>query len=614
MREPSSSRWSTWLLFGPALGWLVAAMAGVWMTVSDAEAWAPVDRGESTVEGSSSCRRCHPAQYETWHRSYHRTMTQSAEGSAVLAPFEGENVDAHGFRATMDRTAQGRPRIRIRALEGDIAAPPLVDAEVELTVGSHRYQQYVARLDTGAGALERWRLPVAWHVAEQRWIHLGGAFLVPDGTHGEAADLLRFMSRWNDNCIFCHNTEPVPGLVPDGDFRTEVGELGIACEACHGPASAHVERQQQPLRRLLAGVRDSSGDPTVAHPGRLHAGRQSQICGRCHGQRIGHDLADVLAHGDGFVPGTDLSTVSRPIFRDTRLASDPPDARPFADRFWPDGTPRLSAYEYQALLLSPCHQDGDGIGCGDCHSMHGTDPNMQLRDDYDERRVCTGCHTESALPGATQPAGHGGHGEIVSCGGCHMPRITYGLLEGMITHRIGSPDPGGLVGRDDQPDACTQCHVDRSRVWAAAQMQTLGLATTRGRRPRPHEAWASRVEIDLMGGDPVARALAAHALGRPEATGERGDRMRALVGAIEDEYPVVRWFAMRALRRLARARGDRVTETILADLDHLGEPPHRIDIAARLRAHLGPGPFDVDPARLEHLQLARDDRAIDIGE
>jgi hypothetical protein len=604
------SRWIDAFLFGPALAWALVATLGVWSTATDAEAWAPVDRRESTVAGSDGCRHCHAAEYESWHRTYHRTMTQRAEGAAVLAPFSGERVDVLGFRATMDRAPNGRPRMRIEAVEGE----PLLDAEVELTVGSHRYQQYVARIDTGAGARERWRLPMAWHVAEQRWIHLGGAFLVPDGTHGEAEDVLRFMARWNDNCIFCHNTDPVPGLRPNGELRSEVAELGIACEACHGPASAHLQRHVQPFRRLLAGVLGEGGDGTVTHPGRLDAGRHSQICGRCHGQRIGHDLAEVMANGDGFLPGTDLSDTSRPIFRDTRLASDPPGAQPFAARFWPDGTPRLSAYEYQALVLSPCHQDGQGLGCGDCHAMHGENPNMQLRDDYDESRVCGKCHPPQTLAGAEREGGHGGHADAVHCSGCHMPRITYGLLEGMITHRIASPDPGALLGHDDQPDACTQCHVDRSRAWAAASMAGLGLRGTPAAAPSPHEAWASRVELDLFGGDPIQRALAAHALGRPEAVGSVGARMSALVGALEDDVAVVRWLAMRALRRLARLQGDFETERRLAEYDPLGDPVERIETAAGLGVHLEPGPFDRHPDRMEQLQLRRDDRAIEIGE
>ena len=37
---------------------------------------------------SVTCRACHPAQYDAWHRSYHRTMTQAATPSTVLGMFD----------------------------------------------------------------------------------------------------------------------------------------------------------------------------------------------------------------------------------------------------------------------------------------------------------------------------------------------------------------------------------------------------------------------------------------------------------------------------------------------------------------------------------------------
>src|SRR5271170_2831658 len=51
---------------------------------ADAAARAPLplpvaDRGYVT---SDSCRACHPSEYASWHRSYHRTMTQPASGAA----------------------------------------------------------------------------------------------------------------------------------------------------------------------------------------------------------------------------------------------------------------------------------------------------------------------------------------------------------------------------------------------------------------------------------------------------------------------------------------------------------------------------------------------------
>ena len=244
-----TTRPALWL-FGPALVWLGVAAVGLVRTASDPEAWGAVDRRAAAVVGSEACGVCHPAQVASWRQTFHRTMTQPAAGAAVLAPFAGESLVYQGFRATMTRTGFGRPHLRVEAVEG---GAPLLDVDVALTVGSHRYQQYVARLDRGGGPGEMWRLPVAWHLGERRWIAMNAAFLEPEGEPGDAEDYLRHFGRWNDNCILCHNTQPVPGLVDMSQgtgeamgFASRVGEFGIACEACHGPAGGHVERQADP--------------------------------------------------------------------------------------------------------------------------------------------------------------------------------------------------------------------------------------------------------------------------------------------------------------------------------------------------------------------------------
>ncbi|MEM6290410.1 MAG: hypothetical protein AAGA54_04065 [Myxococcota bacterium] len=583
------------VLFVPAAAWVLAAAAGLAMTSSQPAAWGPVATRGGTV-GSADCARCHAEQHESWHASFHRTMTQSvAAGAEVLAPFDGETLQTAGFVATMDRTPEGQPQVTVRRqADGEV----VFDATVELTVGSHRYQQYVARIDRGGGDLDRWRLPFAWHPEAGRWIHLGGAFLFPDLPEGDTDAFFRHFSRWNDNCVFCHNTEPNPGRTAAGTFETQVAEFGIGCEACHAPGEAHVLRQSNPLRRMLGG----EGDPSVTHPGELTPQRHAEVCGRCHGQRIGKDVASILANGDGFIPGEDLGAHSRPILAEARLASDPDDARPFAERFWPDGTPRLSAYEYQGLLLSPCYDEGHGMTCGDCHTMHGQTPAMQLRPGARTEAACVGrCHTPSHY------AEHGGH-DTVTCQGCHMPRTTYGLLRGMISHRITSPDPAALLDRNDQPDACTQCHVDQTRDWAAAKMATLGFAPV---AVPSRLRVGSRVERDLLGGDPVQRALAAHALARPEAVGAVERRVQALVDALEDDYPAVRWFAVRGLQAIAEDAGVRAWAEQYA---FMADAAERIVVVDELRAAAGESALHATPAVWDALAAQRDDVAIAIGE
>src|SRR5687767_4829566 len=42
---------------------------------------------------SDSCQACHPREYQTWHRSYHRTMTQYANPSSVKANFHNLELE-----------------------------------------------------------------------------------------------------------------------------------------------------------------------------------------------------------------------------------------------------------------------------------------------------------------------------------------------------------------------------------------------------------------------------------------------------------------------------------------------------------------------------------------
>jgi predicted CXXCH cytochrome family protein len=558
-------------------------------TLADGDAWGPVDRTHAEVVGDARCVACHPAEHASWHATYHRTMTQRAP-EGVLAPFAGEQLHALGFTATMSRDGSGHPQVRIV----DEAGVVVLDATVELAVGSHRYQQYVAPVARGGGELHR--LPIAWHIGEARWIHLNDAFLAPDGAHGDRDDFLRHLARYNDNCLFCHNTEPVPGLASDGSFTTTVGQWGIACEACHGRASEHVARHDSIARRVWSVV---GPDGSITHPGRIDVARGNDVCGRCHGQRIGRDIANILAHGDGFIPGEALDRVSRPILADSRVGDTT-----FADRFWPDGTPRLSAHEYQGLLTSPC----DGLSCATCHDMHGDEPAMQLRADWDPIATCRGCHDEAPADD------HGGHGDAVRCTDCHMPRTTYGLLEGMISHRITSPDPGAWLGRHDAPDACTQCHVDRTRAWAAEAMAGLGLRGTAGGDGDERESWASRVVLDLHGGDPIQRALAAHALARPQVPVDPRLRLSWIVDAMADDYAAVRWMAWRGAKALVRSAEDDATAALLHAWDPAAPLTDRLVAWQRLRRALGPSVLDDAPHRREALEARRDDRAIWIGE
>ena len=371
----------------------------------------------------------------------------------------------------------------------------------------------------------------------------------------------------------------------------------------------------------------SSGaaDPTIVNPSRLTPARAADLCGRCHGQRIADQIEPLLEHGDPFVPGDDLAIESAPLWRDTPLNGD---GQAFAARFWDDGTPRLTAYEYQGLLQSPCTMRGP-LTCTSCHGMHEGDPRGQIRARFGGKAggktsntMCTGCHTALAAPEAARlhahhdPAGQGGEGQGggIRCVSCHMPRIVYGVLDVHRSHRIEVPDPARAAA-EGRPDACTGCHVERTAAWAEASARRFwGPARFPSDASVP--AGTSPFEA-LFGGPPVARAVAADALGRAPGADAHADVRARRVGALldvmaQDRYPAVRHLAWRSLRRLV-APDASPGAGFAADYDPSAMPAARDDAVGRLRAALGDSALTPSPA-LAGLRAGARDRGLEIGE
>ncbi|UJR80969.1 ammonia-forming cytochrome c nitrite reductase subunit c552 [Sandaracinus amylolyticus] len=550
-----------------------AAIAGLAARGVASDLATPRDLHEREYVGSGECRRCHPVHHESWSRTFHRTMTQDARTpGAVLGAFDGRSVEYGGITSRMER--DGERFVITSERDGEA----IDEVEIDRTVGSHRYQQYLARRGDAW-----WRLPIAWDVAEQRFVHMNAAFLTadPEGLEEGAialADHRRHVTRWNDNCVFCHNVAPDPGLDPVTQrFTTEVAELGIGCEACHGPGSEHVARNRDPLRRYVLHGSDEP-DPTIVSPARLDPARRADLCGRCHGQRITDDVDAFLAHGDPFVPGDDLALYSSPLWHDTVLSEGTLAEREgvFAARFWGDGTPRLTAYEYQGLLQSRCASEG-ALTCTDCHGMHDGDPRGQLRPSVREGdAMCAGaCHAELVDRAAAQQ--HARH-EDVRCVDCHMPRIVYGVRDVHRSHRIDVPRPveDAEAGR---ADACTLCHLERDD-----SLLTTG-----------------------VGGDPVQRAVIAAAAGREESATPRSMRLGALLATMRDDsYPAIRHLAWRSVRALVPLDASAFTATDPRDA--------RIAAVARIEAMIDE-PIDApSPEQLASLRARARDVAIEIGE
>lgn len=486
---------------------------------------------------SKKCVDCHAGHYASWARTYHSRMTQEAREDSVQGDFEKNNTfEYEGTSARMERR-KGSFFMTFTFPDGRVESN-----RIARTVGSRRIEQYVVEQNG-----QHTRLQLAYDLTNRRWMNLNGSFFYPDGK-----DFSHLRAPWDPNCVFCHNVKAQPNLdFKSRLFNTEVAELGIACGACHGAAARHADEAASPFTRSAWRV-SAAASKEIVNPRKLDAERSLMVCGHCHGQRIPVQLEgiqQVLSKGDPYNAGDDLAKFYQPVWRETKVGE-----YSFANRFWANGSPRLTAYEYQGILRSACFIKGDPqnrITCLTCHSMHEGDPKGQITPENRTNKPCLACHQEYETAAAiTKHTGHRGDSEGSRCYNCHMPRVVYGVMSVHPTHEITVPDPR-LTSSLLLPNACNQCHLDRSVNWAVTESKRLWpvrfAQTLISEDPQFDLPEGPRA---LFRGDALTRALMAEALAgggpvRPDANWASA----WLVEALRDNYAIVRFFAAGGLAR-----------------------------------------------------------------
>lgn len=491
-------------------------------------------RIEDGLVSSGACLSCHPDQYASWHASYHRTMTQVMEPGALIAgDFDGVSLALDGLVFQLEK----------RGDEYWVQVNNGIRKRLVLATGSHHYQVYW--IATGRGK-ELETFPFVYLIQDKRWVEREAVFLRPP----EAG---RFLQAWNNSCIKCHSTYGQRRLNPQtGIMDTRVGEMGIACESCHGEGRTHITANRNPLRRYWYYL-SAKADSTIVNPERLSAQRASQVCGQCHSIFSAHNPEQWNAIGYTYRPGDDLLT-TRTIVQPTRESNDPwldfflqqyPDY--FEKQFWPDGMIRVSGREYNGLIESSCAKS-PSFSCLSCHALHKSDPNDLLAAGMSGNEACLPCHQTYRL----RIEAHTHHPPESSgslCYNCHMPPTTLGLLKAIRSHTVSSPSVAVSV-ENGRPNACNLCHLDRTMGWTAKHLS----------------AWYNQPDIALDGenrsvsaallwllrGDAAQRSLVAWSMGWDPALEASGREWEApfLAHLLKDPYSAVRYVAHRSLKRL----------------------------------------------------------------
>ena len=518
------------------------------------------------------CLACHPDQADAWAESKHRHAMQPATAQTVLGDFgEAGSGEVH--------FGEGAAAARFYRRGGDfMVAAQGPDGRTQALAVSHVFgirplQQVL--LPQQGGRLQAFT--IAWDTTRKAWfsLHADGPVAPGDNLHWSG----RYQN-WNLMCGECHTTAYRKGYDDEHDrYATTWAEANVGCQACHGAGRAHAESAR---RRAAAGERGQAPLPT---PNRALAGAHAQVdqCATCHARR-------------------------------TRLVEDAVAGAPLFDQFIPDnlrpglyhadGQQLDEVFEYGSYRQSRMYQAG--VACTDCHDPH----RGRLR--AEGNALCTACHNPAPdrgrFPGlqakdydAPSHHFHRGGGAGSQCVDCHMPSCNYMVVHPRRDHAIRVPRPD-LSARLGTPNACQDCHAERSAHWAAAAIERHHGVRVRA----PH--YGETLAAARAGAPGVAEALATLATDPTQAAIVRASAIDhlATLGApvlppatLRDPDPVVRTSAAAAFA--ARPAHER-----LAHLPALLDDPLR---ALRITAARGLADLpeaQLDPAVRTPLRAALD--------
>ena len=204
-----------------------AALLGAVVSARTVQTPAPISTAvpapPSGYIGSTACQQCHQDDDGFWKQTVHVQMTKPIAQAKIEGDFRpGTRLEQDGHMYTME-THDGRYFVTV---VNGTAAPERF--QIDYTLGAHRFQGYLSKLPDG----RIYVLPVFWHNETKRWVDWREITSVPsDPTH-------ELRQIWNVTCVNCHAVNIVKHYNPSTDtYKTTWTEMGIGCEACHGPGS-----------------------------------------------------------------------------------------------------------------------------------------------------------------------------------------------------------------------------------------------------------------------------------------------------------------------------------------------------------------------------------------
>jgi len=405
------------------------------------------DAASRTYIGADRCADCHVQEAEAWRHSHHAQAMQQANASTVLGNFRNGRFAKDGLTSTFF-LKEGKHYVRTDGPDGK-----LNDYPVAYTFGIFPLQQYLVPFPNG----RLQSLVLAWdsrtkQQGGQQWFHLYPNQKMP------YTDPLHWTGRnqtWNYMCAECHSTNLRKNYNLEKDnYATTWSEINVSCESCHGPGSSHLTWAQFREKRsggpgddtkgLVVQLKSSRGgwlleessNGTTHWKGQARTRTELETCAPCHSRR--HPIKSDHQPGEPFLDGYVPSLLDEGVY-------------------YADGQIQEEDYEYGSFVQSKMHHEG--VTCSDCHNPHSLAlPFENLNS------VCGQCHSLTKFD-AGEHHHHKSGTAGAMCVNCHMPARTYMVKDVRRDHSFRVPRPDFSIAYGT-PNACNQCHSDKSAKWA----------------------------------------------------------------------------------------------------------------------------------------------------
>ncbi|MEM0961344.1 MAG: tetratricopeptide repeat protein [Bacteroidota bacterium] len=442
-----------------------------------------------TYVGDGACQQCHSDLAASYAR------TGMGKAVSLFDPETAPEIfgpDGTGPTVCADDGYCYQPFVRgdtlyQRETRPDTPGYERVHAASHVVGSGHATRSYFMEAASGDGDYLT-EMPLTWYVEREIW----------DLSPGYQQINRRFDRPITLDCMTCHNG--LPGHETSQNFYTEV-PLGISCERCHGPGSAHVAAYESG---------GAPSDPQIVNPASLDTDLQLDVCQQCH-----------LTGETVYAPGEDATTYrpGRPLAAHrsvfvTRVSLEDPEAFGIASHA-------------ERMQRSACFTESVGtetpLTCTTCHDPHVA-TSEKPADHFNQ--TCQSCHGPSAhLEACSRPEvtsmEESVSGDCVSChmrsgGTSDIPHVSF--TDHWIRRDPPPPTQGittgdGLVRETPfQLVEMTGAETEGPEAEIVLALATLHLYETKHRLPEYLPGIARRIREGLAAG--VERTDARVGLGR----------------------------------------------------------------------------------------------------